>query len=40
MPKNVKIIRKDDNKYVYYVAGTEYKKIKNIISTRELILVK
>ncbi|MGX9357716.1 MULTISPECIES: hypothetical protein [unclassified Mycoplasma] len=28
IPKKVQIIRKDDNKYVYYVAGTKYKKDK------------
>ncbi|MGX9373179.1 hypothetical protein [Mycoplasma sp. 3398] len=28
IPKKVKIIRKGDNKYVYYLAGTEYKKDK------------
>ncbi|MGX9395355.1 hypothetical protein ACWXVP_03145 [Mycoplasma sp. 1781] len=28
IPKKVQIIRKDDNKYVYYLEGTEYKKDK------------
>ncbi|MGX9359279.1 hypothetical protein [Mycoplasma sp. 2575] len=28
MPKNVKMIRKGNNKYVYYVAEVEYKKDK------------
>ncbi|WP_444705028.1 hypothetical protein ACT1UH_00435 [Mycoplasma sp. 332] len=28
IPKKVQIIRKDDNKYVYYAAGTKYKKDK------------